>query len=479
MPTQIRQLLDILSKSVATLEAACAANGAEIPDLTNPFHPDSEAFREDPAAAEAANLIGAAALQLAATVIPPQISLYHIVGGHWKSAALRVCLESNVTEILREAGPEGLHVNDIVTRSGLDPNKLGRCLRILATHHVYREVKPDVFANTRISSMLDTMKPSDAIFSDPEHKHDDTNGLPAFVGHHLDETFKGSAYLWEVASDPKTAKSGDPASASLGRGISNGKILWDFFGQPDQTLRQRRFDVAMRGVQAMLPSDVVPLAFDWKSLPENALVVDVGGGIGTASRALVQQFSNLRIVVQDLPLVIENGIKDWKQQMPNELASGRVKFEVHDFFKSQPQTNASVFLLKHILHDWSDEYSLKILKQLREAATPQTRIICVESILPYACHGLNVYGDIPGAAPKEAPAPLLANWGAVNEMIYNLDMVMLLLFNSTERTIHQFDSLFKRAGWQIKVINRAKGKDTLFVSAIEAVPIPPSASSKY
>ena len=81
MPTQIRQLVDLLSKSLATLEAACAANGTEIPDLSESFHPDSEVFREDPAAAEAANIIGAAALQLAAIVIPPQMSLYHIVGG--------------------------------------------------------------------------------------------------------------------------------------------------------------------------------------------------------------------------------------------------------------------------------------------------------------------------------------------------------------------------------------------------------------
>ena len=71
---------------------------------------------------------------------------------------------------------------------------------------------------------------------------------------------------------------------------------------------------------------------------------------------------------------------------------------------------------------------MKILKQLREAATPQTRIICIESLLPYACRsGSKIYGDIPGAAPKEAPVPLLANWGAVNEMIYNLDMVVSLM----------------------------------------------------
>jgi hypothetical protein len=34
----------------------------------------------------------------------------------------------------------------------------GRVLRYLATNHIFREVSPDVFANNRISSVLDTGK---------------------------------------------------------------------------------------------------------------------------------------------------------------------------------------------------------------------------------------------------------------------------------------------------------------------------------
>ena len=34
----------------------------------------------------------------------------------------------------------------------------GRLLRLLCNQNVYREITPDVFANTRISEMLDTGK---------------------------------------------------------------------------------------------------------------------------------------------------------------------------------------------------------------------------------------------------------------------------------------------------------------------------------
>ncbi|KAG5633308.1 hypothetical protein DXG03_007657, partial [Asterophora parasitica] len=106
MTSPLRQLLNVLTESVGDLEDACAASGTAIPDLYTPFHPASEAFRDNPKAAEAVNIISAAALQIEAILAPPQVSLYHIVAGHWKSTALRVALESHVTEILREAGPD-------------------------------------------------------------------------------------------------------------------------------------------------------------------------------------------------------------------------------------------------------------------------------------------------------------------------------------------------------------------------------------
>ena len=75
-----------------------------------------------------------------------------------------------------------------------------------------------------------------------------------------------------------------------------------------------------------------------------------------------------------------------------------------------------------MLHDWSNQYSSKILKQLRDAATPNTKLVVLEVILPYACHETedNVDG-ISGAVPVKAPSPLLANWGALNYVSYTLD----------------------------------------------------------
>ena len=52
----------------------------------------------------------------------------------------------------------------------------------------------------------------------------------------------------------------------------------------------------------------------------------------------------------------------------------------------------------------------------------------MEMVLPYACRDTeeDATDSISDAAPSEAPSPLLANWGAVNNVVYDLDMTVRL-----------------------------------------------------
>lgn len=47
--------------------------------------------------------------------------------------------------------------------------------------------------------------------------------------------------------------------------------------------------------------------------------------------------------------------------------------------------HAAVFVLKHILHGFSDTHATKILTLLRDAASLDTQLLVVDSLLPYAC----------------------------------------------------------------------------------------------
>lgn len=97
----------------------------------------------------------------------------------------------------------------------------------------------------------------------------------------------------------------------------------------------------------------------------------------------------------------------------------------HDFFTPQPVRNASVFLLRVVLHDWPDAFAQKILLRLREAATPSSRLLIADFILPLACPD-NMVGleDVEGAESLLAPSPLLPNLGKASANVYWMDMTV-------------------------------------------------------
>ena len=105
----------------------------------------------------------------------------------------------------------------------------------------------------------------------------------------------------------------------------------------------------------------------------------------------------------------------------------------HDFFTAQPRHSADVFILRAILHNWSDTYALKILKHLRMAAKPETRLIILEQVVLYACHEQPTPEGIECAtAGPPAPAPLLANMGYANLSGYLVDMQVRRVRPSSE-----------------------------------------------
>ncbi|KAF5380105.1 hypothetical protein D9615_006248 [Tricholomella constricta] len=469
MSADIQQLADLISSSVATLLQACRDNKTPFPDANAPVCPQSEAFRADQVAADATNAIAAAAIQLAERVLPPHMALMNIVSGHFKNAALRTALESNVTEILREAGPQGLHVNEIAKICNLDAFKLGRLLRMLALNQCYREVTPDVFANTRISSVLDTGKSVAELFAKAEDKHEGTPGLVALLEHLTGDSAKMTSQLLENLKDPKTARSDEPIHTPFNRAFNVDTPFYVWFETPEQSYRRRRFAIAMHGIAQMQPPDILGDVLDWKALPKGAVVVDVGGGIGTASVALARKNEHLKFIVQDFPGVCEEAKAHWSKEFPEVIDTGRITFMPHNFLTPQPVAKPSVFILKQILHNWADPYSTKILKALRAAAAPGTKLIVLDTIVAYACHDPTIDSEL-GVGYKEAPAPLLPNYGAANVMPYVLDMAMMILFNSTERTIVHMDTLLKSTGWKI-VGTKRHDPPSNFYEPLIAVPM--------
>ena len=106
-------------------------------------------------------------------------------------------------------------------------------------------------------------------------------------------------------------------------------------------------------------------------------VVDIGGSHGSISIAIARQFPSITCIVQDRPGVVA----DARAKLPQELTN-RVIFMEHDFFGEQPVKAADVYFLRWVLHDWSNKYSIKILRSLIPALKRGAKILVNEQILP-------------------------------------------------------------------------------------------------
>ena len=98
----------------------------------------------------------------------------------------------------------------------------------------------------------------------------------------------------------------------------------------------------------------------------------MGGADGHMSRSIAERFTRLKFIVQDLD------VQGKLFKSPPHLEN-RMTFMIHDFFTPQP-VRADAYLLRMICHDWPDDKSAEILRQLVPAMRDGTRIILMDAV---------------------------------------------------------------------------------------------------
>ncbi|KIJ51883.1 hypothetical protein M422DRAFT_99910, partial [Sphaerobolus stellatus SS14] len=357
-PSPLKQLSNFISDNVDVVDDRCKALGHEYPSLHEPFNPfnPAEALTRDPVTVQNIIVIVAAADQLIATARLPINTTADLAFGFHTYSALQAVTTASIPEILREVGPHGTHSKDIATKTYLDADKIFRFLRLLVTHHVFRELEPDVWTSNRPSSMLDTGKSVEELSAKMHH-----TGL-SHKYWIFECCLQGLCINGEILRNPQLKGSDDLVNAPLIRAFGAQKPFFEWLETDSQNdYRRKRSGAAMVDVNTLNnPRNIFK-----ESLKRDATLVDVGGGLGSVSLKISNQFPTFNIIVQDLPMVLEQAKGYWKENNPS--ASIRKSY---DFLKPQTIKDADLFLLRLITHDWPDSYLIKILQQLRAAAVP-------------------------------------------------------------------------------------------------------------
>lgn len=141
------------------------------------------------------------------------------------------------------------------------------------------------------------------------------------------------------------------------------------------------------------------------------------GNKGFILSLVLQKYPEMRGILFDLPAVVQGA--------PNFIKSygleNRIDIRGGNFFGSIP-SGADAYLLKHILHDWSDEDCLRILKNIYAVTEPGTKLLIVDAVI-----------------------------GARNEHEFAkiLDIQMLVFLHGKERTEAEWKGLLSVAGFQL------------------------------
>ncbi|KAG6818997.1 hypothetical protein H0H93_016517 [Arthromyces matolae] len=390
-------------------------------------HPLDSAISH-PELRDAISTLEGACAQLCATVARPNHTVLNKALQFYEPAGLNVVTAFKIPDILQEK-PSGMHIEEIAQKAGINAQKLGRVMRLLATNHIFKEVTEDCYANTRLSYQLLSSNP-----------------LSSMVSYITSENNKATALLAEVLADPAWGDSDAAGRAPWNKYKGYDKSMFEYFEAltPESARDGAKFGNGMRGWNdaSQAAAVVVVLGgvrvlktidYPWHELPTGTTVVDVGSGVGKMAMELIKAHPNLHFTLQDLPLPIQQAqTKIWPALLPSALVEKRVDFKPMDFFVESPVAG----------HNWPDKECIQILKNIRAVLKPGARVLLHDVVLQYACR------SEPGSTSEltEAPEPLLPNYGAGRIRQYTLDIVVWSLLNSRERTLDEFVNLADQAG---------------------------------
>lgn len=312
----------------------------------------------------------------------PQAQLNQLISGYMRTQAVYVAAKLGIADLLSTGSRTA---DELAQATYMHAPSLFRLLRALASLGVFAEDESSRFGLTPIAECLRSDVPGSqralAIMSGEEH-------------------FKAwGELLYSI-------QTGNTSFDKL-----YGMPIFDFLSQ---NLEQAKvFDAAMVGVHGRETAAMTD-AYDFSEI---GVLADVGGGNGSLLSFVLKAYPNLKGMLYDLPGVVERA----KAGLQAAGLADRCEVIGGSFFESIPE-GADAYLMRHIIHDWDDEKSLTILRNVHRAMRPDARLLVVEGVIP------------PGNDPSFSKL---------------LDLTMLTLPGGKERTEEEYRTLFRAGGFEL------------------------------
>ncbi|BBA97265.1 putative O-methyltransferase [Actinacidiphila reveromycinica] len=339
-----------------------------------------------------------------APALPPEFATLMRLGDLVTPMALRVAARLRLVDHLRG----GVHdVESLAKATGSHQQALGRLIRHLVAVEVLEESEPGHYTPTALGELL-------------AHDHPVTQVGWLDPTHMIGRADLALIHLFEAVRD------GRPVYER-----QYGKEFWEDVSA-DPVLSATFYDLMAHGQKHIFGLAVAQ--HDWSGARH---LLDVGGGDGDLIATL---------------LAAEPGIRGTLVELPGPAARARTKFEeaglagraevvAGSFFDPLPVT-ADVIALSFVLHNWSDQDAVRILRNCAQALEPGGSLLLIEC----------------AEQSPSAPDPAFTSG----------DLRMMVYFEGRERTHDQWRELATAAGMRIDSVSGALAYGARVLTLVKA-----------
>lgn len=273
----------------------------------------------------------------------PAKAMLELILGALVAQTITAVADLGVADALAD-GP--MRLDELASKVGADADALRRALRALICKGIFAQGDDGRYELTPRADVLRADAPVSMA------------GLARLVGAPQEREH------WSLLT--QTLRTGTSPVEAL-----RGKRFFDYLR--DEPEFNAIFNDAMTGLSAYADGPLVE-AYDFTPYPT---IVDVAGGHGRLLAAILASAPNTHGVLFDLPDVVA----DAAPLLQKLGVAQRVRLVEGSFFSDVPP-GGDAYVLKHIVHDWSDDEALQILRNVRRAAPTGAALLLVETVIP-------------------------------------------------------------------------------------------------
>ena len=315
--------------------------------------------------------------------MPPQAVMMQMMMGFIVSQGISVAAKLYLADHLADGAKS---LSQLAAATATHEPSLYRLLRALTSVGVFQKNSDGAYENSPLSEVL---------------RSDDPNSMRAAAHMICDREH------WN-------------AHGNMLHSVKTGEIAFDHtFGMPvfpyfaENPEVAEIFDNAMTSFSAPV-AGAVAAVYDFSTA---ATIADIGGGHGLLLATVLAANPQARGVLFDQPQVVAGA----PEVLEANGVAERVETVGGNFFEEIP-VEADIYMMKFIIHDWNDEESIAILKNLAKSAKPGAKLLLVETV---------VEED-----------------DSVASMSKVMDLNMLAMTSGRERTAKEYAGLFEKAGFK-------------------------------